>query len=115
MVYKTVSYIGFVIMLAGLGVAIYGFSFLLKMNDLDKNGIRVTGTVVDINEKAIYRSPWVTFNTLEGEEITFLSELEVNQDLFDYQIGQKVEVVYHKNDPQNCKIDRFWEKHMPQL
>ncbi len=61
--YKTASYVGFVIALIGLIVAIYGFSFLLKQNELDANGIAVKGTVFQIEEKAIYRSPWVRFKT----------------------------------------------------
>ena len=115
MIYKTVSYIGFVVMLGGLIVAIYGFSFLLEANDLEANGVKVKGTVVEINEKAIYRSPFVTFTTLEGEEITFLSDLEVNHMMFDYVIGQQVDVIYHRNDPHNAKIDAFWEKNFGQL
>lgn len=109
--YKTVSNIGFVIILFGIVVAIYGFSFLIKQNDLEDNGIKVKGTVIDINVKAIYRSPFVQFTTLEGEEIIFLSDLEVNHVMFDYVIGQEVDVIYHKDDPHNAKIDAFWEAH----
>lgn len=113
--YKTVSNIGFVIVFFGVVVAIYGFSFLLKQNDLEDNGIKVKGTVVDINVKAIYRSPFVQFSTLEGEEIIFLSDLEVNHMMFDYVIGQEVDVIYHKDDPHNAKIDAFWEAHFADI
>lgn len=113
--YKNASYVGFVILILGTIVAIYGFSFLLKQNELEANAVRVKGTVFDINEKAIYRSPWVKFNTLEGKEITFLSQLEVNVDLFPYTIGQEVDVIYHKDNPNQAKIDAFWEGNFEQL
>jgi len=112
--YKRVSYVGFVIMLFGVAVAIYGFSFLLEQNDLEANGVRVKGTVIEINEKAIYRSPFVQFATLEGEEITFLSDLEVNHMMFDYMIGQEVNVIYHKDDPHNAKMMLFG-KHISRM
>lgn len=113
--YKNVSYVGFVIMLFGLIVAAYGFSFLLSQQDLEANSVRVKGEIVDINEKAIYRSPFVKFRTLEGQEITFLAELEVNVDFFDYSIGQEVDVIYHKDNPNQAKIDTFWQKNFGQV
>ena len=91
--YKNASFVGIVIFIFGIIIAIYGFSFLSEDNDLEENGIIVKGTVIDINKKAIYRSPFVEFKTKEGQTITFLSKLEVNVDLFNYQIGQEVEGV----------------------
>lgn len=113
--YKNVSYVGFVILFFGLIISAYGFSFLLIQHDLEANAVRVTGTVFDINKKAIYRSPWVKFKTLEGQEIKFLSQLEVNVDLFNYTIGQEVAVIYHKDNPNQAKIDAFWESNFEQL
>lgn len=113
--YKNASYVGFVIMIFGLIIAGYGFSFLLELRNLDSNGVKVKGTVVDINENAIYRSPYVKFTTLEGREITFLSELEVNKDMFSYYVGQEVNVIYNKENPTDAKIDAFWERNFPQL
>ncbi|MCU0438994.1 MAG: DUF3592 domain-containing protein [Raineya sp.] len=113
--YKNASYVGFVISILGLIIAIYGFSFLLKLEDLDANGIKVKGTVIEIEEKAIYRSPRVKFKTLEGNEYTFISDLDQNKDLFNYTIGQEVEVIYHKNDPQNARINAFWERNFGQI
>ena len=113
--YKNISYVGFVIMIFGLVVSAYGFSFLQTQNELEDNAVRVKGTVVDINEKAIYRSPFVKFTTVEGKEIQFLSELEVNVDLFQYVVGQEVDVIYHEDDPYQAKIDAFWENNFAQI
>ena len=114
-VYKRVSFVGIVIIIFGLILFVYGFSFLMEKTDLDKNGIKVTGTVIDINQKDIYRSPFVEFTTKEGQKVTFLSRLDANVDLFQYTIGQEVEVIYHKDDPNNCEINAFWERNAPQL
>jgi len=113
--YKNASYVGFVLSILGTVVAVYGFSFLLKLEDLDANGVVVKGTVTQIEEKAIYRSPWVKFKTVEGKEYTFLSELEQNKDLFPYVVGQEVEVIYHKDDPRNARINAFWERNFGQI
>jgi hypothetical protein len=113
--YKNVSFVGIVLFLFGIVIAIYGFKFLLEKNELEKNGIVVKGVVIDINHKDIYRSPFVRFTTKDNRTITFLSRLEVNVDLFKYKIGQEVEVIYDKNNPNNCQINAFWEKNMPQI
>ena len=113
--YKTASYVGFVILIFGTIIAIYGFSFLLKQNDLEANGVIVKGTVFEIEHKAIYRSPWVRFKTLEGQEIIFKSELEQNVDFFPYEVGQEVEVIYHKENPKRAKINAFWESNFEQI
>ncbi len=51
--FKAASFVGIVLFLFGVVIAIYGFSFLLEDNELQRNGIKVKGKVVDINEKVI--------------------------------------------------------------
>ncbi|MBN2535125.1 MAG: DUF3592 domain-containing protein [Spirochaetales bacterium] len=113
--YKNASFAGIVIFIGGIIITIYGFSFLLKQSNLESNGIIVKGTVIDIAEKDFYRSPIVQFTTKENQTFTFRSELDVNQDLFHYVIGQEVDVIYHKDDPSNAKIHAFWEGNVAQL
>ncbi|WP_299454489.1 DUF3592 domain-containing protein [uncultured Microscilla sp.] len=113
--YRRVSYVGVVLFILGGGVAVYGFTFWQKTQNLKKNGIRTKGTVYEIGSKAIYRFPFVKFTTKKGEEIRFRSKLEVNVDLFNYKIGQEVDVIYHKYNPHNARIDKFWENNMAEL
>lgn len=113
--YKRVSYVGIVLFILGGIVAAYGYTFWQKTQDLKKNGIRVKGTVYEIGSKAIYRFPFVKFKTKEGEEVMFKSELEVNVDLFQYKVGQQVEVIYHKDNPKNARIDGFWEHNTAEM
>lgn len=112
--YKNVSYVGFVIMIFGIILCIYGFSFYQTQNDLETNGVRVKGEVVDIAENGIYRSPIVKYNTEAGEEYTFRSEFEVNMDMFPYTLGQEVDVIYHQDNPSQAKIDALWEANFEQ-
>lgn len=113
--YRNASYVGFVLSIFGTIIAIYGFSFLLQLQELDANGATAKGTVFQIDANAIYRSPWVVFKTPDGKEYRFLSELEQNKDLFPYVIGQEVEVIYNKNNPREARINAFWERNFAQI
>ena len=113
--YKNASYVGFVIMFFGIIITLYGLSWLADDLDLEKNGINVKGKVIEINQKDFYRSPFVRFKTQAGETVIFLSKLDVNVDLFQYKVGQTVEVIYHKDNPKNAEINAFWERNAAQL
>jgi len=114
--YRLISIIPpLVLTIFGLVLCYYGFMTQQDNSQLDAFGVRVKGTVVDINEKGIYRSPFVEFQTLDGKKITFLSKLEVNQDMFNYEIGQEVDVIYPKDNPQSAVIDAFVERNFVQL
>lgn len=109
--YKNASFAGIVILILGIIVSIYGFSWFLYQENLDENGLITTGIVVDINEKDFYRSPIVTFTTQDSQEVSFLSKLDVNVDLFQYEIGQEVEVIYDPSDPQQtAEVNAYWER-----
>ena len=114
--FKIASNVGFVIALAGLGITYYGFRFLLETNDLQKNGIKVKGKVIEIHQNGpMYRMPVVEFKTKEAKKHRFESRLQVNHLMFKYAVGQEVEVIYHKADFKNCEINAFWEQNMPQI
>ena len=65
--FKRFSFVGIIIFIFGIIVAAYGFSFLAEDNELGENGVTVKCKVIEISEKAIYRSPVVTYTTLEGQ------------------------------------------------
>ncbi len=88
----------------------FGWKFYSEAQALEKNGIITTGEVVDIRKNGIYRSPYIKFTTREGEEITFLSELEVAKDFYKYPVGVKVEILYDKENPYNAVINKELEK-----
>lgn len=120
--FKTASYVGFVIALFGVAVAVYGFRFLLERNDLQKNGVKVKGKVIQINQNGpMYRMPVVEYMTQDKKKVRFESRLQINHLMFKYVVGQQVDVLYHKDNPQNlgkekkAEIDAFWEQNMPQI
>lgn len=114
--FKLASNVGFVIFAFGIAVAIYGFSFLMAQNDLETNAEKVKGTVIEMAQNGpMYLSPVVRFTTLEGKEITFKSDLDLNKDLTPYSVGQEVDIIYHKDNPSNAKIDTFIENNFGQL
>lgn len=113
--YRRVSFVGIVLMLIGAGLMFWGAKALLQARALGSDGIRTQGTVVDIRKNGIYRSPIVEFYTRTGEKVIFTSELEVNQDMFNYNIGDKVPVIYNPDEPASAKIDAFWERNFLQL
>lgn len=120
--FKTASYVGFIIALFGIAVAVYGFRFLLERNDLQKNGVKVKGTVIQINQNGpMYRMPVVEYMTQDKKKVRFESRLQINHLMFTYVVGQQVDVLYHKDNPLNlgkekkAEIDAFWEQNMPQI
>jgi hypothetical protein len=97
---------------AGLIVLILAMSLSCSFgNDFYKNSIIVKGKVTGVSKKAIYRSAIVTFTTRKGRRIVFKSKLDTNVDLFDYTIGQTVEVIYSPKDPyRTASINTFAER-----
>lgn len=52
-------------------------------------------------------SPEVSFTDATGKKIIFLSKISKN--VFKYDIGEKVEVLYSKHNSQNAKINTFFQ------
>ncbi|GIV39422.1 MAG: hypothetical protein KatS3mg033_1222 [Thermonema sp.] len=113
--YRRVSFAGIVLMLIGLGLAIWGTQALWAAYSLNATGIRTEGTVIEIGKKGIYRFPRVEFYTSSGEKVDFWSKFEVSQDLFSYKIGDKVPVIYNPDNPAEAQIDAFWERNFLHL
>lgn len=86
----------------------------LGVNVVD-NGIVTMGEVVDINKKDFYRAPIVKFKAEDGKEYTFLSQFDRNKDLFDLKVGQKIEIIYDKDNPKKAQENSFWGRYGPQV
>jgi hypothetical protein len=111
------KFVGTMVMLMGLVV---GSMATFSSETWDNLGIKVvkdpvvtTGTVIDINKKDIYRAPFVSFKAQNGKTYRFLSQFDRNVDLFDLKVGQKIEIVYDKNDPGKAQENRFWARYGP--
>jgi hypothetical protein len=115
-VYK---FVGTMVMLMGIGV---GSLATLSSDTWEKlginyveNGILTTGTVIEINEKGIYRAPIVRFKANDGQTYTFLSQFDRNKDLFDLKIGQKIEIIYDPKKPRKAQENTFWARYGPKV
>lgn len=126
--YKIMAWWGVVVIIVGIGLFGLGMTFELSRLDLERNGEIVKGRITDIVSQPPYRSPVVTFRKKDGRQITFKSQLDVNVQWFHYQIGQEVDVIYHKSTPpsysylfyggkmdQTYMINGFWEKNTGKL
>ncbi len=94
----------------GLILFYFGWKFYQEARYLEENGIVTQGVVIDIRKNGIYRSPYVKFKTRNGDEIVFVSELEVAENFYKYPVGTKVEVIYVPDNPYNASINAEMEK-----
>ncbi len=77
--------------------------------------VETTGTVIDINKKGIYRAPFVRFKAKNGKTYRFLSQFDRNVDLFDLKVGQKIKIIYDKNNPNIAQENSFWGRYGPRV
>src|SRR5215218_7606640 len=82
----------------------------LRTRALLKHGVKVQGTVVDVEEETSRRSttyhPVVRFTTADGRTVTFTSGMgfSVRQP----RIGSAVPVRYRQDDPEQAEIERAY-------
>ncbi len=110
---------GTMVMLMGLVV---GSMSTFSTETWDKLGVNVvkdpvltTGTVTAINKKDIYRSPFVRFKAQNGKTYNFLSQFDRNVDFFDLKVGQKIEIIYDKDNPRRAQENTFWARYGPRV
>lgn len=109
--YKNASYTGIVLCIIGLIVIFYGLVNLGTEQDLDKNGIKTSGTVFELEVEEPYRRAWVEFTADDGQTVRFLDKLYWNQDFQTYVVGDQVEVIYDPAEPaQTATINEFFQR-----
>lgn len=109
--YRNASYVGFVLYLIGIVLFLYGFYFLSIEKELDAKGIKTTGEVYALEITEPYRQAWVVFKTEKGQTIRFLDKLFWNHSFEKYKKGQKVEVLYDPENPnQTAVINDFFQR-----
>ena len=70
-------------------------------------------SVIDINEKGIYRAPFVKFKAHDGKYYRFLSQFDRNVDFFDLKKGQKIDIIYERENPKRAQENNFWARYGP--
>lgn len=100
------------LMLIGAVFSIIGVVSLSNNLDLKKSGISAQGTVIDLERhsgskgKSIY-SPEIEFTTAGGETLRIVYSGGSNPPA--YSIGEKVNIVYSKDNPEDIVIDSIFE------
>jgi len=100
------------LILAVVGVTLLGvvLPLQLRTRTLLKHGVKVQGTVVDVEEETSRRSttyhPVVRFTTADGRTVSFTSGMgfSVRQP----RIGSAVPVRYRQDDPEQAEIERAY-------
>ena len=111
------KFVGTMVMLMGMVV---GSMYFLSSEQWAKLKIHVVedaveakGTVIDINEKGIYRAPFVKFKAHDGKYYRFLSQFDRNVDFFDLKKGQKIDIIYERENPKRAQENNFWARYGP--
>jgi len=111
------KFVGTMVMAMGLVV---GSMATFSSETWEKLGVNVVddavlsrGTVININEKGIYRAPIVRFKAHNGKTYLFLSQFDRNKDLFDLKVGQEIDIVYERENPQKAQENTFWARYGP--
>jgi hypothetical protein len=104
-----VSLVGIIFFLIGLGVSVSGIFSIFKVRRQVAESVKTTGTVIGFGKKMgksgyIY-CPHAAFTDTQGRKIQF--ESEVGSQPPAYVIGQQVQIIYEKNNPQKAEIDSF--------
>ncbi|MFN0174946.1 MAG: DUF3592 domain-containing protein [Saprospiraceae bacterium] len=89
--------------IAGLGCGVAGFWLVKSRYDLVNNGIKTTGTVIDLNHSKNNVAPIVGFNDEWGNSQVYSSTNYTSLESF--EIGQKITIYYDPANPENATLD----------
>jgi len=94
--------------IAGLACGLAGFWLVKSRYDLMNDGIKTSGTVIDLNHSENTVAPIIGFNDEWGNSLVYNSS---NYTSFDpYKVGQKITLYYDPSDPENVTLegDGWW-------
>lgn len=118
--------IGLISLLVGLAVILYWGSLMLKVSRLPFTGIMAQAKVIGYKSDSGYgarmvqsqmssktiasgKSPFFSFLTAQGDTVKTYSNVPQIFILFNYKIGQEIDVAYPKNQPQKSVIINWRE------
>jgi hypothetical protein len=102
-----VSLVGVIFFLVGLGLTASGISAIFRTRRRVAESAKAVGTVTGFGRRAGRRGwvycPQVAFIDAGGRTVEFESEVGAQPPSF--AVGQKVQIIYQKNNPQKAEID----------
>jgi len=96
---KSVGVLKFLFLLIGLGLLAGAYFVYRNTSEFVDTARRAQGTVVALRGGA----PEVQFRTEQGREVQFTSSVSSKPP--SYRVGETVEVLYHKDQPENAEIN----------
>ena len=106
---RAYNIVKYVFSFVGLGMLVAAFFWYSSSSDFSEKGVSTQGTVIDlvVNRSSDSRtySPVVVFQNEAGKQIEFKSQ--VGSSSPDYSRGDKVEVLYLPESPEQAKINSF--------
>lgn len=97
--------------LVGAGLLALAAVLFQHSRAFEANAVATEGVVVELVESrsddSITYRPVVTFTTDEGTRVTFTSRAGSNPPV--YSLGDPVEVLFDPDNPQNARLDGFFE------
>lgn len=100
-------------LLLGIALLLVGISLLSKSKRIINNGISVEAQVINVKVNRIgkntYYTPEIRFTTLKGE--TANAKLDKTSKSPAYSSGDKVGIIYSKDDPNEILVDSFFNKY----
>lgn len=102
--------LGSIFIIAGLGMIFGSFLSFNHTQEFIKAASTAEGTVIEMRQerskKSITYFPVFKYQTQQGKIIHVKSSVGTNPP--EYQIGAKVNVLYHPNNPNEAEINSFW-------
>jgi hypothetical protein len=102
-----------VCLLLGIVFLLIGISVLSRNNKIINNGVSVEAQVVNVNvnrmNKKTYYEPEIRFATVNGETVN--AKLNETSGSSPYSVGDKVKIIYSKDNPNKIIVDSFFSKY----
>lgn len=89
-----------------------GFYFYFKRQKLVKGGIKAEGEVTEMQGKPGNKHPVIKFSTINGNTIVHAYKVSQGQKMI---VGQKVQLFYNPDKPEEFLVDNVSEKWAPLL
>lgn len=111
------KYVAVLICIIALLLLFFGAKFLFYTFQFKKKAVKTIGTIIEVRTStgrttSITYSPVVEFFTMDGEkQIYDVSRFNYTK----YKIGDKIEIVYSKQNPKKVSVDNFYNIFIPPI
>ncbi|MGE5614980.1 MAG: DUF3592 domain-containing protein [Bacillota bacterium] len=103
----------FLCLLLGIALLLAGIGLLSRTNRIINNGISVEAQVTNVkvsrSGKNTYYTPEIRFATSEGKTVN--TTLNKTTGSPAYSVGDKVRIIYSKDNPNDILVDSFFNKY----